>query len=189
MHIKTGFVQPPDSKGLLDFGKTYDALVTKDDHVGIVMLEVCCAKELPKWSMIHIGWDMDPFVQVSIGNKVVGTTSVIQHSLNPVWNEQLFLHMRECDPSLHIRLTLFDKDKFTYDDYVCEAEIDIASLVERVPKKDPKTGLYPDHFPTMPELDLPLRNPKRAYTSTPTITFRANYRPYGTLGQQMRWRK
>ncbi|KAI9439628.1 C2 domain-containing protein [Lactarius indigo] len=169
MSIKSGFVQPPDFKSLLDFGQIYEALITKDDHVGIVVLEISGAKDLPKWpNMIHIGWDMDPFVQVSIENKVAGATPVIKHSLNPVWNEQLFIH-----------------DKFTFDDRVGEAEIDIASLVEKAPKKDPKTGRYPDYLPAMPESNLPLKtNPKRTYKITPTITFRANYRPYGTLGQQ-----
>ncbi len=59
------------------------------------MLEICGAKDLPKWpnselssntaspltgsQVARIGWDMDPFVEVSIGNKIVGTTPVIQH--------------------------------------------------------------------------------------------------------------
>ncbi|KAH8983812.1 C2 domain-containing protein [Lactarius hatsudake] len=191
MHIKSGFVQPPDSKGLLDYGQTYDALIAKDDDVGIVVLEVCSAKDLPKWpNMTRMGWDMDPFVQVSVGSKVSGTTPVIQHSLNPIWNEQLFLHMRKHDLSLQIRLTIFDHDKFTSNDYVGEAEIDIAPLVERAAKEDPKTGLYPDQLPTMREFKLPLaRNPKRVYTSIPSITFRASYRPYGALRQHAEQRE
>ncbi|KAI9439607.1 C2 domain-containing protein [Lactarius indigo] len=178
MHIKIGVVQPLAS-------------TAEDNYVGIVVLEIGGAKDLPKWpNMTRMGWDMDPFVQVSIGNNVAGTTPVIQHSLKPVWNEQLFLHMRERDLSLHIRLAVFDRDKFTSNDYVGGAEINIASLVERAAKKNPKTGLYSDHLPTMPEFELPLTtNPKREYTCTPTITFRANYRPYGALRQHAKERE
>jgi len=57
MRIKVGFVYPPNSTGLPDFGKIYNALmnavlagpVADRDHVGIVRLEICSAKDLPGW--------------------------------------------------------------------------------------------------------------------------------------------
>ncbi|KAI9439616.1 C2 domain-containing protein [Lactarius indigo] len=182
MCIKVGFIHPINSMSPLDFRRIYSALITTDkDYIGIVVLEICGAKDLPKWP--H-SWDMDPFVQVSIGNEVTGATPVIKHSLNPAWNEQLLIHVHGKELLPLIRLTVFSRNKFTSNDYVGEAEINIASLVERAPKKDPKTGLYPDSLPDMPELNLPLtKNPKRTYKSTPTITFRAVYRPYDALGQ------
>ncbi len=59
MCIKVGFVQPTNSTGLPDFGTIYNALVnpalahrapvTVKDNIGIVMVEIYSAKDLPKW--------------------------------------------------------------------------------------------------------------------------------------------
>ncbi|KAI9437110.1 hypothetical protein BJY52DRAFT_1384684, partial [Lactarius psammicola] len=91
------------------------------NHVGIVVLEICGAKDLPKWPNTHMGWDMDPFVEASIGNK-------------------LYFHMRECDLSLHVRLTVFNWDRCTFNNYVSEAEVNVTTFVERATKKDPNTA-------------------------------------------------
>ena len=57
IRIKLGFVHPPNSTGLPDFGKTYNALmntvlappIANKDYVGVVVLEICGAKDLPDW--------------------------------------------------------------------------------------------------------------------------------------------
>ncbi|KAH9054998.1 C2 domain-containing protein [Lactarius vividus] len=158
--FKVGFVYPPGSTGQLDFGKIYDTL----RKVGTVMVEICGIKDLPKWpNMSRTGFDMDPFVEVSIGEDVQ-RTSVIEHQLNPTWNKRLFFHVREDDLSRVIRLVVFDKDKTTANDYVGEAEITI-------PKKDTPTCDF--ERPLKPATD---KKPKHPYGNcTPTITFRANY--------------
>ncbi|KAH9033190.1 C2 domain-containing protein [Lactarius deliciosus] len=175
MLIKVGFVHPPGSTRQPNFRNTYNTLIANNNHlkVGIVTVDICHAKGLPEWpNMTHMGWDMDPFVEVTIGEQVQ-RTRVIQHTRDPFWNEQLPFHVRQHDLSLPIRLTVFDRDKFTADDYVGEAEINIASLVEKVTMKDSKIPLYPDQLQTMLEFDLPLStNPKRAYLCIPIITFR-----------------
>ncbi len=97
------------------------------------------------------------------------------HSLNPVWDKQLSFPLREHDLLLPIQLTVIDQDRLSYNDYVGEASINITKLAEMAPKKDPKTGLYPNLVLTLPEFELPLiptRYPTRVYTPTPTITFR-----------------
>ncbi|KAH9013838.1 C2 domain-containing protein [Lactarius pseudohatsudake] len=189
MLIKSGFVQLHDSKGLPDFGQTYNTLILAPP-VGAIVLEICGAKHLPKWpNMIRIGWDMDPFVEVSIDNKIVGTTSVIQHSRNPVWEKQLCFPLHKHDLSFPIQLTVIDRDKLSKNDYVGKADIDIAELVEMAPKKDFKTGLYPNMVLTMHEFEralTPIRYPTEVYTSTPTITYRACYQSYDALSQQAR---
>ncbi|KAI9442027.1 C2 domain-containing protein [Lactarius psammicola] len=174
MLIKVGFVHSPNSTSPPDFGKTYNALMNTvlvpsladKDHFGVVVLEICGAKDLPKWpNVTRMGWEMDPFVEVSIGEEVK-RTRVVQHSVNPVWDEQLLFHVRERDLSLPIRLSVFDWDRFTSNDLVGWAEIKIATLVERAAKKDLNTG-------SMLELELPLvKQPRRVYNVTPTITFR-----------------
>ncbi|XP_076906194.1 putative ADP-ribosylation factor GTPase-activating protein AGD11 [Bidens hawaiensis] len=68
----------------------------------------------------------DPYVMLSLGNQSV-KTRVIKSNLNPVWNERLMLSIPEDVPPLI--LSVFDKDKFTEDDFMGEAEIDIRPLV------------------------------------------------------------
>ncbi|KAH9007472.1 C2 domain-containing protein [Lactarius deliciosus] len=189
VHIKSGFIQTPDSRGLLDFGQTYSTLILAPP-VGAIVLEICGAKDLPKWpNMVHVGWDMDPFVEVSIGNRPVGTTPVIQHSRNPVWDKQMCFPLHKHDLSFPIQLTVIDRDKLSKNDYVGKADINIAELVEMAPKKNSQTGLYPNIVLTMHEFERPLtpiRYPTKVYTPTPTITYRACYQPYDALLQQAR---
>ncbi|KAF5764647.1 putative Arf GTPase activating protein [Helianthus annuus] len=68
----------------------------------------------------------DPYVMLSLGNQSV-KTRVIKSNLNPVWNEKLMLSIPEDVPPL--KVNVFDKDKFTEDDPMGEAEIDIKLLV------------------------------------------------------------
>ncbi|KAH9013832.1 C2 domain-containing protein [Lactarius pseudohatsudake] len=176
MLIKVGFVHPPDSTSQADFGNTYKTLIAKNDYlkVGLVTVEICSLKDLPKWrNMTRTGFDMDPFVEVSIGEQVK-RTSVKQHTLNPDWDEQLSFHVRQDDLSpLSIRLAVFDQDKITSNDYVGEVEITI-----------------PAENSTMCDFERPLapvKKPRHPYGhSNPTITFRANYRPKDVPGQLAR---
>ncbi|KAH8983799.1 C2 domain-containing protein [Lactarius hatsudake] len=171
--IKVGFVHPADSTRQPDFENTYKAVVTNNNYVkvGVVTVEIYGVKDLPEWpNMTHTGWDMDPFVEVSIGEQVQ-RTRVVQHTRNPDLNEQLFFHVRRQDLSLPIQLTVFDRDKFTRNDYVGRIRIGIPALNEGA------TGT------AVSRSDVPLTtDPKRAYARTPTITFRANYQPYYALG-------
>ncbi|KAH9173697.1 hypothetical protein EDB89DRAFT_1905100 [Lactarius sanguifluus] len=147
----------------------------KPDHVGIVVLHIYGANDLPKWpNMTRTGWDMDPFVKVSIGEQVK-STEVIQHKLDPVWDKELLFHVRQQDLQLPIRLAIFDWDRFTPNDLVGWTEINVATLVERAANRDPNTGLYPVDLPSVLYFNgLRLTknpDPSRAYTRTPTITF------------------
>ncbi|PHU09288.1 putative ADP-ribosylation factor GTPase-activating protein AGD11, partial [Capsicum chinense] len=68
----------------------------------------------------------DPYVILSLGSQSV-KTRVIKNNLNPVWNEKLMLSIPENVPSL--KVLVYDKDTFTTDDFMGEAEIDIQPLV------------------------------------------------------------
>ncbi|KAH9013828.1 C2 domain-containing protein [Lactarius pseudohatsudake] len=175
MLIKVGFIHPPDSTRQPDFVDTYNILILNNNHlkVGLVTVEIYGVKDLPGWrNMTRTGFDMDPFVEVSIGEQVK-CTSVKQHTLNPVWDEQLSFHVRQHDLSLPILLAVFDQDKITSNDYVGEVEITI-----------------PAENSTMCDFERPLtpvKKPRHPYGhSTPTITFRANYRPKDVPGQLAR---
>ncbi|CAL0328761.1 unnamed protein product [Lupinus luteus] len=54
-------------------------------------------------------------------------TRVMNNNLNPVWNESLMLSIPENIPPL--KVLVYDKDAFSTDDYMGEAEIDIQPLV------------------------------------------------------------
>ncbi|CAA6665370.1 unnamed protein product [Spirodela intermedia] len=69
----------------------------------------------------------DPYVVVSWRNKRV-KTKVIKKNVNPEWNEDLTLIVH--DPSINIKLEVFDKDTFTPDDPMGNVEINIQPLVE-----------------------------------------------------------
>ncbi|KAJ1413536.1 C2 domain [Sesbania bispinosa] len=68
----------------------------------------------------------DPYVILSLGHQSV-KTRVIKNNLNPVWNESLMLSIPENIPPL--KVLVYDKDTFSTDDFMGEAEIDIQPLV------------------------------------------------------------
>ncbi|KAL0701409.1 hypothetical protein Bca4012_057531 [Brassica carinata] len=69
----------------------------------------------------------DPYVVVTLGNQKL-KTRVINSNCNPVWNEQLTLSIKDVnDP---IRLTVYDKDRFSGDDKMGDAEIDMRPFLE-----------------------------------------------------------
>ncbi|XP_039067220.1 probable ADP-ribosylation factor GTPase-activating protein AGD11 isoform X2 [Hibiscus syriacus] len=68
----------------------------------------------------------DPYVILTLGQQSV-KTRVIKNNLNPVWNESLMLSIPEHIPPL--KVIVLDKDTFSHDDFMGEAEIDIQPLV------------------------------------------------------------
>ena len=130
---------------------------------------------LTRSQVTHIGWDMDPYVKVRIGDEVQ-STQVIWHNRDPVWNKQLVFHVRERDLSLPIVLSVFDRDKGSRDDHVGDVNIHITQLTTS--KKDRSAGFYSDGLPTMIAFNnCPLfwsSKSKRAYNKNdpPTLTFR-----------------
>ncbi|WZZ06019.1 hypothetical protein YC2023_091940 [Brassica napus] len=69
----------------------------------------------------------DPYVVVTLANQKV-KTRVINSNCNPVWDEQLALTIKDVtDP---IRMTVYDKDRFSGDDKMGNAEIDLRPFVE-----------------------------------------------------------
>ena len=199
MRIKVGFIHYPHSSQL-EFWNVYNTLANRvlpgsqADHIGIVTLLIECAKELPKWPVgelfmpsntlssltrsqaMHIGWDMDPYVKVRIGDEVQ-STQVVKHDRNPVWNKQLVFHVRERDLSLPIVLSVFDHDTVSGNDHVGDVEIHISELFGTT-SKDHSAGFHSTGMPTLiPFKDRPLSwssKSKRKYNKDkpPTLTFR-----------------
>ncbi|XP_073005721.1 GTPase activating protein 1-like [Typha latifolia] len=69
----------------------------------------------------------DPYVVVRLGAQRL-KTGVKKKNVNPVWNEDLTLSID--DPFMPIKIEVFDKDTFTKDDSMGDAEFSIHPLVE-----------------------------------------------------------
>ncbi|KAH7682531.1 putative Ca2+-dependent phospholipid-binding protein [Dioscorea alata] len=69
----------------------------------------------------------DPYVVLRMGKQKL-KTKVIRKNVNPEWNEELTLSVEDC--SLPVRLEVYDKDTFSLDDPMGNAEFDIQPFVE-----------------------------------------------------------
>ncbi|KAK2978009.1 hypothetical protein RJ640_026443 [Escallonia rubra] len=81
----------------------------------------------------------DPYVVVTMGSQACSSspppllfhklkTKVVTDNCNPIWDDELTLSIK--DPNVPIKLEVFDKDTFTSDDPMGEAEIDIKPYLE-----------------------------------------------------------
>ncbi|XP_075646164.1 putative ADP-ribosylation factor GTPase-activating protein AGD11 isoform X1 [Castanea sativa] len=92
------------------------------EFIGLIKVNVVKGTNLAIRDMMT----SDPYVILSLGHQSV-KTRVIKSNLNPVWNESLMLSIPEQIPPL--KVLVYDKDTFTTDDFMGEAEIDIQPLV------------------------------------------------------------
>ena len=60
---------------------------------------------------------MDPFVVTSLGKKTY-RTKVINHNLNPVFEEKLVFQVLRHETSYSMSFTVMDRDKFSGNDYI-----------------------------------------------------------------------
>ncbi|XWS47563.1 hypothetical protein CRYUN_Cryun14cG0163000 [Craigia yunnanensis] len=71
----------------------------------------------------------DPYVVVRMGKQKL-KTRVIKKNTNPEWNDDLTLSI--ADPSLPVKLAVYDRDRFSLDDKMGDAEFDIRPFIEAV---------------------------------------------------------
>ncbi|XP_055806431.1 protein C2-DOMAIN ABA-RELATED 2-like isoform X1 [Solanum dulcamara] len=71
----------------------------------------------------------DPYVVVRMGKQKL-KTRVVKKNVNPEWNENLTLCIAQ--PILPIKLQVYDKDTFSRDDKMGDAEIDIIPFIDAV---------------------------------------------------------
>ncbi|CAL9145834.1 unnamed protein product [Musa hybrid cultivar] len=92
------------------------------EFVGLVKVNIIRGTNLAVRDMIT----SDPYVVLNLGHQSM-KTRVIKSNLNPVWNEKLMLSIP--DPIPPLKLQVYDKDTFSTDDRMGEAEIDIQPLL------------------------------------------------------------
>ncbi|OIV89519.1 hypothetical protein TanjilG_20304 [Lupinus angustifolius] len=100
----------------------YTSLAGMVEFVGLIMVNVVKGTNLAVRDVMT----SDPYVILSLGHQSV-KTRVIKNNLNPVWNESLMLSIPENIPPL--KVLVYDKDTFSTDDFMGEAEIDIQPLL------------------------------------------------------------
>ncbi|KAF2317871.1 hypothetical protein GH714_041190 [Hevea brasiliensis] len=71
----------------------------------------------------------DPYVLVKRGKQKL-KTRVVKKNVNPEWNEDLTLSID--NPNLPITIEVYDKDTFSPDDKMGDAEFDIGPFLEAV---------------------------------------------------------
>lgn len=92
------------------------------EFVGLIKIDIIRGTNLA----IRDVMSSDPYVIINLGHQTM-KTKVVKSSLNPVWNERLMLSIP--DPVPLLKLQVYDKDTFTTDDRMGEAEINIQPLV------------------------------------------------------------
>jgi phosphatidylserine decarboxylase len=171
------------------------------DVMGITFLEIESAKDLPpEKNVTRTGFDMDPFVIVSYGISTFRTRA-IRHNLNPTWNEKLFFHVRNTQENYKIKFAIYDKDKFSGNDFVASQEISIADIIQKMPTSITSSTATPtafeegDNSPSQEiernmgrhTIPLNLAKPDKWKDSChPTLTIRAKFVPYVEI-RKMFW--
>jgi len=84
---------------------------------------------------------MDPFVVTSLGRKTY-RTKVINHNLNPVFEEKLVFQVMKYETNYSLSFTVVDRDKFSGNDYIGTVNFPLEKVTSAAPEADPATGLY-----------------------------------------------
>ncbi|RDX84260.1 Protein C2-DOMAIN ABA-RELATED 9, partial [Mucuna pruriens] len=71
----------------------------------------------------------DPYVVVNMGEQKL-RTHVVKNNCNPVWNDDLTLSIKDVKTPIH--LSVYDKDTFSGDDRMGEADIDLKPYAQCV---------------------------------------------------------
>ncbi|KAK2399552.1 Protein C2-DOMAIN ABA-RELATED 9 [Trifolium repens] len=71
----------------------------------------------------------DPYVVVNMAEQKL-KTRVVKNNCNPEWNEELTLSVRDVKTPIH--LTVFDKDTFSVDDKMGDADVDLKPYAQCV---------------------------------------------------------
>ncbi|KAF2809057.1 uncharacterized protein BDZ99DRAFT_499382 [Mytilinidion resinicola] len=109
---------------------------------GVLFLEITKITDLPpERNMTRTSFDMDPFVVTSLGKKTY-RTKVINHNLNPVYEEKLVFQVMKHETNYSLNFTVVDRDKFSGNDYIGAVNFPLDKVTAVSPEADPATGLY-----------------------------------------------
>ncbi|OCL09710.1 hypothetical protein AOQ84DRAFT_316536 [Glonium stellatum] len=125
-------------------------LTGNSEVAGVLFLEIVKITDLPpERNVTRTSFDMDPFVVTSLGRKTY-RTKVINHNLNPVFEEKLVFQVMKHETNYSLSFTVVDRDKFSGNDYIGTVNFPLEKVTSAAPEADPSTGLY-----KLPELQDP----------------------------------
>ncbi|WOK99743.1 protein C2-DOMAIN ABA-RELATED 7-like [Canna indica] len=96
-----------------------------EDAAGLLRARVVRGVNLAK----RDAGDSDAYVVLCLGDQKM-KTNVRNNSLNPDWNEDLTFCVS--DPTQPLKLEVYDKDTFTVDDKMGDAELDIQPFMDAI---------------------------------------------------------
>eukprot|EP01135_Chromosphaera_perkinsii_P010182 Nk52_evm48s2039 gene=Nk52_evmTU48s2039 len=111
------------SHSLTDYYAPASEIVAKGpEKVGRLRVKILRAEGL---AAKDVSGRSDPYCVVAVGDNHF-KTKTIEQQLNPVWNETFNFALR--DKNDHVRITLYDYDRFTNDDFLGYTKIPLDSL-------------------------------------------------------------
>ncbi|KAF2466049.1 uncharacterized protein BDR25DRAFT_306271 [Lindgomyces ingoldianus] len=127
----------------------------KTEVAGVLFLEIVKITDLPpERNVTRTSFDMDPFVVTSLGKNTY-RTKVVNHNLNPIFEEKLVFQVLRHETNYSLCFTVIDRDKFSGNDYIGAVNFPLEKAVSVAPEADPTTGLYrlpePQDSPGIPE--------------------------------------
>lgn len=121
--------------------KAYEFGATSDT-AGVLFLEIKKITDLPpEKNMTGTTFDMDPFVVTSLGKKTY-RTRVVNHNLNPVYDEKLVFSVQKHELNFSLSFAVVDRDKFSGNDFVGTVNLPVEQVRALAPEADPETGLF-----------------------------------------------
>lgn len=112
------------------------------DVTGVLFLEISRITDLPpEKNLTRTTFDMDPFVVTSLGKKTY-RTRVVNHNLNPVYDEKLVFQVQKHEQNYSLSFAVVDRDKLSGNDFVGTAMFPVEKIRQLAPDSDPETGLY-----------------------------------------------
>jgi phosphatidylserine decarboxylase len=112
------------------------------DVAGVLFLEINRITDLPpEKNSTRTTFDMDPFVVTSLGKKTY-RTRVVNHNLNPVYDEKLVFQVQKHEVNYSLNFAVVDRDKFSGNDFVGTCTFPLDKIMKVSPVADEATGLY-----------------------------------------------
>jgi len=109
---------------------------------GVLFIEIQKCTDLPpERNATRTGFDMDPFVVITLGRKTY-RTRVIRHNLNPIYDEKLVFQVQKNECNFSLGFSVVDRDNFSGNDYVGRCDLPLDKIIALAPEADPSTGLF-----------------------------------------------
>ncbi|KAI9094104.1 phosphatidylserine decarboxylase-domain-containing protein [Phlyctochytrium arcticum] len=155
--------------------------VDHNAQMGLLTIDIIGATNLPyETNVTRTSFDCDPFVVISYGRKI-SRTRMLRHTLQPVWNERVFLHIRHSEHQLGwaVTFSVYDHDKFSSNDYIGTTDLKVSDAVSKCKRASMVQNMPTLNPPVEQDLTLNLRNTRA--TDSSTLKIRYTFTPYKDL--------